>query len=89
MPDMTEEEKRIRAEAKRRAEEAARRREEQALLDLKQSEMDAKMSGAYKRAQGQSVSGMMRGGSVQKYAKGGSTGRDGRAIRGRTKGRNV
>jgi hypothetical protein len=53
---------------------AQKQREE--LQRIKDEEMSRKMQEAYKRAQGQSVSGMK---------KGGMTGRDGCAIRGRTR----
>jgi hypothetical protein len=55
--------------------EAARKKKE-AMQSVKDAEMARKMREAYERVQGQSVSGMK---------KGGMTGRDGCAIRGRTR----
>jgi len=78
---------------------AAAKRQD-AMQSVRDAEMDRRLQEAYKKAQGQSTTGMMGGGMVEdtgrmmgggmtKYAKGGMTGRDGCAMRGKTKGRMV
>ena len=65
----------------RRSPEQTRAAEKQRaeLQRIKDEEMSRKMQEAYKRVQGQSVSGMKNGGMTK------GTGRDGCAIRGRTR----
>ncbi len=65
----------------RRSPEQTRAAEKQRaeLQRIKDEEMSRKMQEAYKRTQGQSVSGMKEGGMTK------GTGRDGCAIRGRTR----